>query len=134
MKKLTIVSLVAACFACPAFAEGTGIGANAESADCDNTTLGTYEGPTTLQAQWDANTINLKWYDDVNGQEIDVAGTDSATCDYDGEIVLPTEPEKEGYIFAGWRVRPAAVQSNEQQEEPSNEPSNEPANEPANNG
>jgi hypothetical protein len=131
MKKLTLVSLIAACLACPAFAEGTGIGANAETADCDNTTLGTYEGPTTLQANWDANTIHINWYNDSednNGQLIDVAGTDAATCEYDKSIALPSNPSKTGYEFAGWRVRPAVVQSNEQQEEPSNEPSNEPVN------
>ena len=130
MKKLTIVSLIAACFACPSFAAGNGIGASELSADCDNTTLGTYEGPATLQANWNANTINLKWYRDSEengGTEIDVEGTDSATCEYDKGIELPAQPTKTGYVFAGWRVRPAA-QANEQSEEPSNEPSNEPAN------
>jgi hypothetical protein len=113
MKKqnLLITSALASVLVCPAFA--TGIGASAQSADCDNGVLGTYTGPASLSAQWTANRITLNWYDDSTengGQAIDVVGTDSATCTYDGGIVLPENPEKTGYEFSGWTVRPAAPQ------------------------
>jgi uncharacterized repeat protein (TIGR02543 family) len=107
MKKLTLTSVLALFMSCPAFA-ATGIGASANSASCDNGVLGTYEGSTTLQAQWGANTIHLNWYNDSeanNGQSINVANTSAASCLYDGAIALPEEPTKTGYDFAGWRVR-----------------------------
>jgi hypothetical protein len=69
---------------------------------CDNETLGTYTGPTTLAAQWNANTINLDFYDGENKLS-------SGTCTYDGGIELPNDPTKTGYEFSGWKVRRAAA-------------------------
>ena len=100
MKKLSIVSILAMCIACPAFA--TGIDADNTSPDCDNATLGTYVGPTTLKAEWNANTINLKWYDH-NG-EIQNVQNASQTCTYADGITLQTTPSRTGYQFSGWQV------------------------------
>jgi hypothetical protein len=98
--KVLYVSLIALIFATPSFA--TGIGASAESADCVNGTLGTYTGPASLSANWNANTINLDFYD---GED----KISSGTCTYDGGIELPNDPEKEGYEFSGWKVRRAVA-------------------------
>jgi uncharacterized repeat protein (TIGR02543 family) len=107
MKNKTIISIaVATMISCPAFA--TGIGASAQTADCDNSTLGTYEGSTNLQAQWTANTINLDFYDGETKLS-------SGTCTYDGGIELPEDPTKTGYEFDGWKVRRAAAPSQPQQ-------------------
>ena len=107
MKKqnLFLTSVLTIAISCPAMAD---IAANAQSAKCDNGVLGTYEGSSNLQAQWNANTIYLNWYTDSesnNGSEISVTGTNAASCLYDGAISLPTQPTKTGYEFAGWRVR-----------------------------
>ena len=51
MNKLFLVSFVAIVAACPAFADVT-INANASTAQCDNTTLGTYTGPANLNSVW----------------------------------------------------------------------------------
>jgi hypothetical protein len=99
MKKLSI-SLIALMFATPSFA--TGIGASAESANCDNGVLGTYTGPASLSANWTANTIHLDFYD---GED----KLSSGQCTYDGGIELPNDPTKEGYEFSGWKVRRAAA-------------------------
>jgi len=112
MKKLSI-SLIALIFATPSFA--TGIDAGANSAGCNNGVLGTYEGSSNLQAQWTANTIHLNWYNDSvsnNGTTITPTNSAAGTCSYDGAITLPTNTmTKEGYTFAGWRVRAAAQQT-----------------------
>jgi hypothetical protein len=102
MKKqnLLITSALASVLACPAFATGSGIGASAQSADCDNGVLGTYTGPASLSANWTANTIHLDFYD---GEE----KLSSGQCTYDGGIVLPEDPTKPGYEFDGWKVRRA---------------------------
>ena len=73
--------------------------------ECNENTLNTDTGPATLQAQWNANTINLNWYSDDTQITVPTA---SNTCTYDGGITLPTtNPTKEGYTFGGWRVRVA---------------------------
>jgi hypothetical protein len=109
-QNLFLTGILTIAISCPAFA--TGIGASDTTADCDNSTLGTYEGETNLQAQWTANRIYLNWYDDSaanNGSAINVTGTNAASCEYDGGITLPSNPSKTGYNFAGWRVRAAAA-------------------------
>jgi len=115
-QNLFLTGILTIALSCPAMAD---IAANANSAKCDNGTLETYQGESTLQAQWDANTINLKWYTDSsdnNGQEITPTNNAAATCTYDDAIVLPTNTiTKEGYEFAGWRVRAAAAPSQPQQ-------------------
>jgi hypothetical protein len=108
-QNLLLTGILTIAISCPAFA--TGIGASDTTADCDNSTLGTYEGESTLQAQWTANRIYLNWYDDSaanNGSAINVTGTNAASCEYDGGITLPSNPSKTGYNFAGWRVRTAS--------------------------
>ena len=101
MKKLFLTSALALAISCPAFA-ATGIGASAESANCDNGVLGTYTGPANLRANWNANTINLDFYDGETKLS-------SGTCTYDGGIVLPEDPTKTGYEFDGWKVRRASA-------------------------
>ena len=65
----------------------------------------------TCTAVYNANTINLTWYNDTaanNGTAINVAGTDAASCTYGDTIDLPeNNPEKTGYTFQGWTVRSA---------------------------
>lgn len=61
-------------------------------------------------ALWEANTINLTWYDDTaanNGEVITLGQEDAgaANCTYDGGITLPAQPSKTGYSFDGWKVR-----------------------------
>jgi len=84
----------------PALAD---IAAGANSASCDNSTLNTYTGPAALEAKWNANEINLRWYN--NNTLMDVTTAESS-CDYDGDIDVATAPSRTGYDFAGWTVRP----------------------------
>ena len=89
----------------PAFADPT-IAPTATVADCDNSTLTTYSGTSNLQANWDANTIDLHWYADSDTTtEMNVANA-SQSCTYDGTLTPPaTIPTKTGYTFKGWTVR-----------------------------
>ena len=83
----------------------TDIGATATSADCTEPTLGTYSGNAKFDAKWTANTIPLRWYN--NNTLMQNVNTESNTCNYDGALTIPTiAPERTGYIFAGWKVRP----------------------------
>jgi hypothetical protein len=79
------------------------IAAGANSASCDNSTLNTYTGPAALEAKWDANEIDLRWYN--NNTLMDVTTAESS-CEYDGSIDVATAPSRTGYDFAGWKVRP----------------------------
>lgn len=78
---------------------GTGL---TNGATCDSGNLGKSENGSTAKTEaiWNANTININWY---NG-DTRVAQN---TCTYDGQITLPTEPSKPGYTFSGWRLRGA---------------------------
>ena len=89
----------------PAFADPT-IAPTTTVADCDNSTLTTYSGTSNLQANWDANTIDLHWYADSDTTtEMNVANA-SQSCTYDGTLTPPaTIPTKTGYTFKGWTVR-----------------------------
>ena len=75
------------------------IASDANSADCKNSTLETYSGTSNLTAGWEANTINLHWY---NGNTELTVPSESQSCVYDGALI---PLEREGYTFAGWRVR-----------------------------
>ena len=86
-------------FITPLFA--TGIDANATSADCDNATLGQYNGTANLEMDWQPNTINVRWYSDDTQLSVP---TNAQTCSYDGALYLPTPPTKKGYTFEGWKV------------------------------
>ena len=80
----------------------------ASNKDCDHDNLSTYSGDATLEATCDANTVNITFYSDNTEY-------DTGTCQYDGTLTLPADdPEKDGYIFSGWKVRSAAP-SNPQQ-------------------
>ena len=96
MKKTLTMSALIAVLSLPAFAEIT------NNATCNTTNLGQSNNNSTanVEANWNANTININWY---NG-DTRVAQN---TCTYDGQITLPTEPTKPGYTFAGWRLRAA---------------------------
>ena len=84
----------------PLFA--TGVSSGATSADCDNSTLNTYSGTSNLQAGWQANTIQLHWY---NGDTEITSGVPTS-CTYDGTLTPPTTiPTRTGYTFKGWRVK-----------------------------
>ena len=57
-----------------------------------------------MQANWDANTIDLHWY---NGATELTVPSASQSCTYDGTLTPPaTIPTKTGYTFKGWKVRP----------------------------
>ena len=101
MRKILLTSVFAIAVALPSFAD---IAKDAESATCDNNTIGTTTGHANLQAQWTPNTINLKWYDGT--EEIEIANNAAQkTCTYDGAITLPEiEPTRVGYAFGGWQV------------------------------
>ena len=71
-------------------------------ATCDSGTLSTDTGPTNLRANYESNTLNLKWYDE-NGNQLNVQN-ESNSCTYGGSINLPTPPTKRGYTFKGWKV------------------------------
>lgn len=62
----------------------------------------------TCSAKWTAKTIGtITWTDPDGGNQI----TDgSSSCTYDGEIVLPTTPQRTGYQFGGWEVVPQTSQ------------------------
>lgn len=54
------------------------------------------------KAKWTPGTItDIQW--DDNGATTASVGGDTS-CTYDNSIVLPTAPEKTGYIFGGWEV------------------------------
>ena len=83
----------------------SGIASNTNSAPCTNNTLETYSGNSNLTADWQANEIQLRWYN-MNTQ-ITPTNTDANTCTYDGSLAIPQNaPTRTGYTFAGWEVVP----------------------------
>ena len=72
-------------------------------ADCNSTTLLTDTGPATLNADWEANTVNLAWYSD--GTRITNDANAATQCTYDNTFTLPSQPSRTGYNFTGWKVR-----------------------------
>ena len=100
MKNLFVLFLLF--FTTDSFASG--IASNTNSAPCTNNTLETYSGNSNLQADWQPNTINLRWY---NGNTLMNVQESANTCIYDGSLTVPsTAPNRTGYTFAGWEVRP----------------------------
>ena len=99
MKKICMI-VFGMIFVCGAYAT-TDIAADATTGDCTEPTLGTYSGSADLEAKWNANAVPIRWYD--NNTAIQNA---SNTCNYDGILTLPTPPERIGYTFDGWKVRP----------------------------
>ena len=58
-----------------------------------------------LQAEWEPNTINVKWYNDTEENGATTPSTTN-TCSYSGALTVPVAPAKKtGYTFAGWRLR-----------------------------
>jgi len=101
MKRLLII-LSILFFTTDSFASG--IASNTNSAPCTNNTLETYSGNSNLSADWQPNTINLRWY---NGNTLLDVQSSANTCVYDGTLTVPsTAPTRVGYTFDGWQVRP----------------------------
>ena len=99
MKKFLILLLLF--FTTDSFASG--IASNSASAPCTNNTLETYSGNSNLAADWQPNTINLRWY---NENEKLTVQQSAQSCVYDGTLTIPsTPPTRTGYTFAGWKVR-----------------------------
>ncbi len=71
---------------------------------CDTDVLNTDIGPVNLRAEFEPETIDLRWYN--NNTLLNVTSTNSNTCTYDTSINLPANPTKPGYKFKGWNVRP----------------------------
>ena len=106
MKNIFLTSAIIAVMSCPAIAlDGNDHIQPSPTNDCVESTLGTATGPANLEADWNANIINLEWYNEDTKLTVP---TTSNTCRYDGQITLPsTNPEKTGYTFRGWQVRVA---------------------------
>ena len=51
-----------------------------------------------LPATCAANTINIDWNPDNNGEHI------KNMCTYEGSITVPADPVKPGYTFMGWKL------------------------------
>ena len=104
IKQIGTICFAIFAFISPLFA--TGVSSTASTADCDNATLNTYTGTSNLQANWDANEIDLHWYADSDATiEMEVASA-SQGCTYDGTLTPPaTIPTKTGYTFKGWKVK-----------------------------
>ena len=83
---------------CSSFAENI----TTSPADCTQPTLSVDTGTANLNAQWEANTIGISWYND--GQKITGDANAATQCTYDHTFSLPTQPTKTGYTFTGWKV------------------------------
>jgi len=108
MKKICML-MFGMMFVCGAYATND-IAANAESGSCTEPTLGTYEGSADFEAKWDANDVKIRWYNNNTLMQNDTVvhnNIDANTCEYDSALNLPTNPQRTGYTFAGWKVRPA---------------------------
>ena len=73
---------------------------------CDTDVLNTDTGPVNLRAEFEPETINLKWY---NGNNQITVPTASNSCTYDTPISLPANPTKPGYKFKGWNIIPGTL-------------------------
>ena len=101
MNKLCLFSVLTAM--CVNAAYATGISGDATSAQCVEPTLGRYEGTANLQAEWEANTVQLSWYSNYTK----INPTDAIDdCEYSGALTRPTNPSRVGYTFKGWTVSP----------------------------
>ena len=81
------------------------IDADATTATCDESVLNASNGTANLEINWEPNVIPLRWYS--GNTEIHPENTNANSCTYDGALNIPaTPPEREGYNFAGWKIRP----------------------------
>ena len=79
------------------------IDAENDSPTCDESVLNASNGTANLEINWEPNVIPLRWY---SGNTLLEPENNDDTCTYDGVLNRPTNPTREGYNFAGWRVRP----------------------------
>ena len=79
------------------------IDASNDSPTCDESVLNASNGTANLEINWEPNVIPLRWY---SGNTLLEPENNDGTCTYDGVLNRPTNPTREGYNFAGWRVRP----------------------------
>ena len=79
------------------------IDAENDSPTCDESVLNANNGTANLEINWEPNVIPLRWY---SGNTLLEPENNDDTCTYDGVLNKPTNPTREGYNFAGWRVRP----------------------------
>ena len=99
----TICFAISILISAPLFA--TDIPSSASTADCKYSPLQVYSGQSNLEAGWQANTIQLHWY---NGDDELTVPSASQSCVYDGTLTPPaTIPTRTGYTFKGWRVKQA---------------------------
>ena len=94
--------VVILCFMALCVVPGVADNITTSPVDCNSATLNTATGPATLNAQWQANEIDIDWYSD--NVKITNDPNAATTCTYDETFTLPTPPTKTGYNFAGWRV------------------------------
>ena len=84
------------------FATTPDISADTTTVSCNDSAINTNNAPANLEINWEANTINLHWY---NGNTELTVPSESQSCVYDGALIPPPPPAREGYTFRGWRVR-----------------------------
>ena len=99
LKRFVVLCFMALCGA-PGIADNI----TTSPANCNSATLNTATGPATLNADWEANNINIAWYSD--GTQITNDANAATQCTYDQTFSLPTPPTKTGYNFAGWKATP----------------------------
>ena len=78
------------------------IPASTTTVSCSDSAINTNNAPANLEINWEPNTINLHWY---NGNTELTVPSESQSCVYDGALIPPPPLEREGYTFAGWKVR-----------------------------
>ncbi len=96
--KILLTSALAISIACPAMSDPL-----PAIDDCVQSEIGVSEGTASLEADWTANTITLKYKNQ---------GTDfnTGSCTYDQSFTLPQAPTRTGYNFAGWKVKSGPAQ------------------------
>ena len=87
-----------------AYATEPDIAPDATTISCDSDVLNSDNGPVDIEINWEPNVIPLRWYS--GNTEIHPENTNANSCTYDSVLNRPTNPTREGYNFAGWRVRP----------------------------
>ena len=86
-----------------AYATEPDIAPDATTSSCNSDVLNSDNGPVDIEINWEPNVIPLHWY---SGNTLLPVENNDDTCTYDGVLNRPTNPTREGYNFAGWRVRP----------------------------
>ena len=86
-----------------AYATDPDIAADATTSSCNSDVLNSDNGSVDIEINWEPNVIPLRWY---SGNTLLPVENNDDTCAYDGVLNRPTNPTREGYNFAGWRIRP----------------------------